>query len=97
MVQSNFPRYVFDSAIADADGVFNWNIKSRLGEIRKPTMVLAGEEDQATPVAANQLLADNIPGAKLKVVKEVGHFYQLEKPMEFNAAVKEFVASLNVR
>ena len=97
MVQSNFPKYVFDSAVADPGGVFNWNITSRLGEIHRPTIVLAGEEDQATPVAANQLLADSIPGAKLSVIKDVGHFYQLEKPMEFNAAVNQFVASLNVR
>jgi 3-oxoadipate enol-lactonase len=97
MVQSNFPKYVFDSATADPNGVFNWNIKDRLTEINKPTIVLAGEEDQATPVAANQLLADNIPGAKLSVIKDVGHFYQLERPIEFNAAVKEFINSLNLR
>ena len=96
-VQSNFPKYVFGSAIADPHGVFNWNIKSRLGEIREPTIVLAGEEDQGTPVAANKLLADNIPGAKLSVIKEVGHFYQLERPMEFNAAVKGFIAGLNLK
>jgi pimeloyl-ACP methyl ester carboxylesterase len=59
--------------------------------------VLAGEEDQATPVAANKLLADNIPGAKLNVIKDVGHFCQLEKPMEFNTALKQFIASLNLR
>ncbi|HKV54882.1 MAG TPA: alpha/beta hydrolase [Candidatus Binataceae bacterium] len=94
IVQSNFPKHVFDSAVADPNGVFSWNIKSRLGQIRKPTIVLAGEEDQATPVAANKLLADNIPGAKLTVVKDVGHFYQLEKPLEFNATVKEFIAGV---
>jgi pimeloyl-ACP methyl ester carboxylesterase len=85
MVQSNFPKYVFDSAIADPNGVFNWNIKNRLREIRRPTLVVAGEEDQATPVEANKFLADNITGADLHVIKDVGHFYQLEKPAEFNA------------
>jgi 3-oxoadipate enol-lactonase len=67
-------------------------------------IVLAGEEDQATPagsgnpvtVAASKLLADTIPSAKLNVIKEVGHFHQLEKPAEFNAAVKQFIASLNL-
>jgi 3-oxoadipate enol-lactonase len=97
MVQANFPKYVFDSAIADPNGVFNWNIKNRLGEIRKPTIVIAGEEDQGTPVAANKLLADNIPGAKLIVFKDVGHFCQLEKPMEFSSTVKEFISGLNLR
>jgi 3-oxoadipate enol-lactonase len=94
MVQSNFPKYVFDSAMADPNGVFGWNIKDRLSTIHRPTIVIAGEEDNATPVAANKFLADNIPGAKLTVVKDVGHFHQLEKPLEFNAALKEFVSEL---
>jgi len=93
-VQSNFPKHVFDSSMADPNGVFGWNIKNQLSSIRTPTMVIAGEEDNATPVAANKFLADNIPGAKLSVVKDVGHFHQLEKPLEFNAALKEFVAGL---
>jgi 3-oxoadipate enol-lactonase len=93
-VQSNFPKHVFDSSMADPNGVFGWNISKQLGSIRTPTLVIAGEEDNATPVAANKFLADNIPGAKLSVVKDVGHFHQLEKPLEFNAALKEFVAGL---
>ncbi|HZO83410.1 MAG TPA: alpha/beta hydrolase [Candidatus Binataceae bacterium] len=93
-IEANFPRHVFASAAKDPNGVFNWNIKSRLGEIRRPTLIIAGDEDNATPVAANKLLADNIPGARLNVVKEVGHFYQLERPAEFNAALEEFIRSL---
>ena len=71
--------------------LFNWDITSRLKEIRKPTIVFAGEEDQGNPVAMNKLLADNIPGAQLRVVKEVGHFYQLEKPTEFNQELRQFI------
>jgi 3-oxoadipate enol-lactonase len=93
-VESNFPKHVFDASMADPNGVFGWNIKSKLSSIHKPTLVIAGEEDNATPVAANKFLADNIPGAKLSVVKDVGHFHQLEKPLEFNAALKEFVSTL---
>jgi 3-oxoadipate enol-lactonase len=93
-VQSNFPRHVFDSSMADPNGVFNWNIKARLSTIKATTLVVAGEEDQATPVAANKFLADNIPGARLLTVKDVGHFHQLEKPIEFNATLKEFVSAL---
>ena len=95
LVPSNFPRYVFDSSFADPNGVFNWNIKDRLASIRKPTLVIAGAEDQATPVAANQLLADSIPGATLRIIKDVGHFYQLERPVEFNEALREFVTRVS--
>jgi pimeloyl-ACP methyl ester carboxylesterase len=93
-VPSNFPKHVFDSALADPNGVFGWNIKNRLSSIKAPTLVVAGEEDQATPVAANKFLADNIPGAKLITVKDVAHFHQLEKPLEFNATLQEFVNQL---
>ena len=41
--------------------MFNWNIKDRLKDIRKPTMILAGEEDHATTIEINKVLADGIP------------------------------------
>jgi pimeloyl-ACP methyl ester carboxylesterase len=94
LVEENFPRHVFFAASADPNGVFNWNITDRLKEIRKPTLVLAGEEDQATPVAANKLLADNIPGAQLRVIKDVGHFYQLENPDAFNRELRQFITQI---
>lgn len=94
LVPTNFPRYVFDSSMGDPKGLFAWNVKDRLKTIQKPTLVIAGVEDQATPVAANQFLADNIPGAKIRILEDIGHFYQLERPTEFNATLREFIAGL---
>ncbi|MGE0823200.1 MAG: alpha/beta fold hydrolase [Candidatus Binatia bacterium] len=91
LVEDNFPHHVFFAAASDPHGVFNWNITDRLKDIRKPTLVLAGEEDQATPVAANKLLADNIPDAELRVLKDIGHFYELESPDMFNRELAQFV------
>ena len=90
-VDDNFPDRVFFANATDPSGVFNWNISGRLKDIKKPTLILAGEEAQATPVEMNKFLADHIPGAKLKVVKDVGHFYQLERPADFNADLDGFV------
>ncbi len=91
LVDDNFPKHVFLAAMQDPNGVFNWNISDRLKDIKKPTLVLAGDEDQATPVAANKFLADNIPGAQLKVIKEVGHFYEVERPGDFNTDLQQFL------
>jgi pimeloyl-ACP methyl ester carboxylesterase len=91
IVDENFPKHVFSSAAGDPNGVFNWNIADRLKDIKKPTLVLAGEEDQATPVAANKFLADNIPNAQLKVLKDVGHFYEVEQPDAFNRDLQQFL------
>src|SRR5262249_21598607 len=89
-----FPHHVFKSSFYDPNGLFRWNIGPRLKEIRKPTVVFAGEEDLGIPMEKNKFLADNIPGARLVALKEVGHFYQLERPAEFNAGLRQFLASV---
>lgn len=90
--ETNFTEAVFWASAADPSGVFSWNISDRLKDIKAPTQIIAGEEDGATPVVLNQFLADNIPGAKIKLYKDVGHFCQLEKPPSFNADLREFIA-----
>jgi 3-oxoadipate enol-lactonase len=94
MVDANFPRHVFTASSQDPEGVFNWDITDRLKDIHQPTLVLAGEADQATPIEVNKILAENMPGAELRVIKDVGHFYQLEKPREFTNVVRQFVTRI---
>ena len=91
-----FPRHVFTSSFNDPQGLFQWNIGPRLKEIRKPTVVYAGEEDFGIPMEKNKFLADNIPGARLVALKDIGHFYQLERPAEFNAELRKFLDGLKV-
>ena len=81
-------------ATRTAGSFFTWNITDQLKEIQAPTLVIAGEEDQATTVEVNQVLADNIPNATLKVVPEVGHFYQQESPIDFNNDLRSFLKQL---
>ncbi|MEX2481615.1 MAG: alpha/beta hydrolase [Gammaproteobacteria bacterium] len=91
-VDSNFTEAVFFASAADPGGVFNWNISDRLKDIKQPTLVIAGEEDGATTVEQNRFLVDNIPGAEFKVYKDVGHFCQLERPLDFNSDLTAFIA-----
>jgi 3-oxoadipate enol-lactonase len=90
-VQDNFTRAVLLASARDPNGVFNWNITDRLKDIRRPTLVIAGEEDQTMPAAVTRRLADNIPGARFKIVPEVGHFYQVERPADFNNDLRDFL------
>ena len=48
-------------------------VTDRLGEIKVPTLVLAGGRDQVVPLASTQLVAERIPGARLEVDPESGH------------------------
>ncbi len=93
--ETNFTEGVFWSSAADPMGVFNWNISDRLKDITQPTMIIAGEDDGATTPEQNKFLADNIPNAKLKMYKDVGHFCQLEQPSNFNADLEAFIASVS--
>ena len=90
-VEENFNEGVFFASLSDPNGVFAWNITDQLKDIKAPTQIIAGEEDGATTVVQNQMLADNIPNAEIKIYKDVGHFCQLEKPMDFNADLHSFL------
>ncbi len=98
MIKNNFldevglPRRVVFGCLEDPNGVWRWDITDRLKDITQPTLVLVGEEDKATPVEANRFLADNIPQAEFRIIKDVGHCYEIEQPLEFNKVLEEFVA-----
>jgi pimeloyl-ACP methyl ester carboxylesterase len=45
-----------------------------LRRIRTPTLVLHGDEDPLVPMAAGKDVAANISGARLRIIKGMGHF-----------------------
>jgi pimeloyl-ACP methyl ester carboxylesterase len=65
-----------------------------LSSITVPTLIVVGSEDELTPVAESQKMADAIPGAKLVIIPAAGHLSNLEQPEAFNAALNGFLASL---
>ncbi len=65
-----------------------------LSSITVPTLIIVGDEDELTPVAESQRLADAIPGSKLVIISGAGHLSNLEQPDAFNAALNGFLASL---
>ncbi len=71
----------------------NHDALGRVGAIKVPTMVLAGEEDILIPVRLSKLLQEAIPGARWQTVPG-GHACMWESPDPFNAAFVEFVSSV---
>ena len=57
-----------------------------LGEIRCPTLVVAGLEDQIMSVEVMKEIADGIPGASLTLIEDCGHMATLEQPARVLAA-----------
>jgi 3-oxoadipate enol-lactonase len=57
-----------------------FDVRDRLGEVRAPTLVVAGAEDIATPLDHAETLAQGIHGAELVVVPGAAHLANLERP-----------------
>ncbi|MDB5936979.1 MAG: Beta-ketoadipate enol-lactone hydrolase [Massilia sp.] len=80
--------------ISCCNAVGNVDTTARLGAIAVPTLVIAGELDQGTPVAMAQQLAAGIPGARLQVLAGASHLSAIEQPRAFAAAVQGFLATI---
>jgi 3-oxoadipate enol-lactonase len=65
--------------------------RALLGAIRKPVLVVAGEEDRTFPVAETRAMAEAIPGGLFRVLPAVGHLAALESPQVVNATIDEFL------
>ncbi len=66
----------------------------RVQEIRVPTLIICGAEDDMTPPRYADYLADGIPGAQKSIIPQATHFVQLQQPQAVNAALEQFLATL---
>ncbi|MFM0323511.1 alpha/beta fold hydrolase [Caballeronia glebae] len=85
-----------------SDRVSNWSatwqaiamhdMLPKLDALTAPTLVVAGESDAATPLAATRQLADAIPGARWLALQNAPHMMQMEDSAALHAAVMHFLA-----
>ena len=69
-----------------------WDARGDLGAISARTLVVAGEQDVATPPADGAFLAESIPGAILTVLPGAAHLANIEQPELFERALVEFLS-----
>jgi 3-oxoadipate enol-lactonase len=62
-----------------------------LPSIRVPVLILVGEHDVTTPVAASEAMHAAIPGSELQVIPGAAHMSSLENPGAFNSALVSFL------
>ncbi|MCA0458152.1 MAG: alpha/beta hydrolase [Chloroflexi bacterium] len=65
----------------------------RLGEIKVPTLVIAGALDNAEVVRGAKVTAEKINGARFVMIDGTAHVPNMEKPQEFNTLVLDFLAA----
>ena len=72
------------------------DLRPRLAAIRAPTLVIAGAEDQGTPVAMAEEICRAIPGARLIVVPQAAHLIAVEQPDVLTAHIADFLSAAPV-
>jgi len=67
------------------------DLMQRLGDVRVPTLVAVGEEDQPDMHAIAKRLAAEIPGARFETIADTAHVPSMERPREFDELVLPFL------
>ena len=68
------------------------NLTDRLQAITVPTLIIVGEDDPGTPVAASRVIHERIKGSELVILKSAAHLSNMEQPEAFNQAMTPFLA-----
>lgn len=71
--------------------VVNEDLKDLLPKIQAPTLLIWGENDQDTPVAAAKIMEKLIPDAGLVVLKNAGHYSYLDSFQQFLLVLNSFL------
>jgi pimeloyl-ACP methyl ester carboxylesterase len=65
-------------------------LRSRLPQVRAPTLVIWGERDRLLPVRGGEALAAALPAARLQVIEGCGHAPHEDRPDRVLALIREF-------
>jgi pimeloyl-ACP methyl ester carboxylesterase len=76
--------------VAQFDEAYTREIEPRYGEIDTPTLVLWGANDGWLDPRFGRQLADTIPGARLSLIPNAGHFVQEDQPAAVAAELDAF-------
>ncbi len=77
--------------IGCCEAIRRLNYLDRLGQIHTSTLIMVGEEDPGTPVAASEAMHACISGSKLVILSEARHLSNIEQAAPFNTALMDFL------
>ncbi|MDX1435888.1 MAG: alpha/beta hydrolase [Anaerolineales bacterium] len=69
------------------------DLRPMIRNISVPTLVIAGRHDFITTVDMAEEMVRHIPGARLEIFEQSGHFALVEEPGKFNQVIRDFVLS----
>lgn len=82
-----------DAYLAAMRALIGWSVLDRVGFIRCPVMVIAGDRDY-TPLEVKRKYVALIPSARLEVIEDSGHATPIDQTDKFNACVLDFISGI---
>lgn len=67
-----------------------------LRTINVPALIVAGEEDAATPLSDAEVMKQHISGSRLEIVPRAGHYTAFEQPEYCGKLLRSFLDGLNL-
>ncbi len=74
--------------------ILGLDYRDRLAAVATPTLIVVGEDDPGTPVAASQAMHEGIPSSRLAVIPGAAHLSNIEQAERFNREILEFLDGL---
>jgi len=81
--------------IALAKSAIRNNLGEEVSQIRQPTLLIWGNNDNITPPFVGREFHRLIPNSELHFIDKCGHAPMMERPEEFNAILHKFLQNLN--
>jgi 3-oxoadipate enol-lactonase len=94
IIRKQFLATPVEGYIGCVEAIRRLNYLDRLTEIKIPTLILVGEDDPGTPVAASKAMHERIQNSKLVVLRSARHLSNVEQSEAFNAALIKFLKEL---
>lgn len=66
-----------------------------LGQIKVPTLIIHGADDQIIPLSDSEAMHTAISDSRLELIPDAGHLLNLEQAQLFNRAVESFLSALS--
>lgn len=86
--------FSMEAILGQVGAVMSHKATDRLHAIKSPTLVITGDADRLVPPASSDVLAREIPGAKLVKIPGGSHGFNFETPELFNREVLDFLAGV---
>ena len=90
LIRKHFLATSVAGYIGCSEAIRQLNYLEQLSEIKTPTLIIVGEDDPGTPVAASKAMHERIPGSRLAVLPSAAHLSNIEQAEAFNSMLMGF-------